>query len=50
MEMARLGPIRASRQYLPVNDVQRPLVNVEGGFSDRFAERRMRMSGAADVF
>ena len=35
---------------LAVNDVQRPLFDIERGFSDSFAQGGMRMSGAANVF
>ena len=37
MEMARLGPTSASEARSAVNDVQRPFLDVERGFSDGFA-------------
>ena len=50
METAPHRADQTRQRDLPVNDVQCPLVDIERGFFDGFAQGGVGMSGAPDVF
>ena len=50
-DLKYVSPGLCERRYkLAIDDVQRPLFDIERGLSDSFAQGGVRMSGAADIF